>query len=119
MDRDGDTYAAMRDCCSAIKLDAGKVKPFHRLVRCLQDLGWTESANDAMNGLKNAFPDHSSSATFKNLEKEIQTSLALAQQATGSRQSSLADTINPPSEQQELINVSGNMFTSNIWYDFK
>jgi len=121
---DGDTYAAMRDCCSAIKLDAGKVKPFHRLVRCLQDLGWTESANDAMNGLKNAFPDHSSSATFKNLEKEIQTSLALAQQATGSRQSSLADTINPPSEQQELINVSvadamysvqENHWRSNYW----
>ena len=83
-------------------------------MRCLQDLGWTVAANDALNCLKNAFPDHSTGTTFKNLEKEVQTSLALLEQTATNQQSSVVtanvtDTINPPDEEQEeLLNGTSN-----------
>ena len=89
-------------------------------MRCLQDLSWTTAAADALSCLKDAFPDHANSATFKNLEKEIQTSLELVQQTASHRQSSVAavnetDAINPPNEQQdELLNGTSKILAANI-----
>ena len=114
----------MKDCCAAVKLDPSQVKPLHRLVRCLQDLNWIVAANDALNRLKNTFPDHSNGVAFKNLEKEIQASLAMIQEIALNRQSSVAavnetDSREPRSGQgEELINgTSKSMFNVN-WYHY-
>lgn len=78
--RDGDTYAALKDCVSALKLDPNQIKPFNRLVRCLLDLGHPALADQAFELLKERFPQQANSSTFNTLRIEVKRKLALQKQ---------------------------------------
>lgn len=73
--RDGDIYAALRDCCAAIELDSNQAKPYLRMARCLQDLGWSESSLEVLDLFKRKFPCHSNGSSVRTLDKEIKISL--------------------------------------------
>uniref|UniRef100_A0A0K8S7M9 WD and tetratricopeptide repeats protein 1 n=1 Tax=Lygus hesperus TaxID=30085 RepID=A0A0K8S7M9_LYGHE len=38
----GDTYAALRDCITALEFDSNNIKAFFRMSRCLYELSWFE-----------------------------------------------------------------------------
>ena len=79
--RDGDTYAALKDCISALKMDPNQIKPFHRLVRCLLDLGHPMMADQAFKLLKERFPQQAISSVFTTLQAEVQKKLELQEQS--------------------------------------
>lgn len=78
--RDGDTYAALKDCISALKIDPNQIKPFHRLARCLLDLGQVVLADQAFKLLRERFPQQANSSTFNTLHVEVQKKLELEEQ---------------------------------------
>ncbi|KAF6205167.1 hypothetical protein GE061_019334 [Apolygus lucorum] len=67
----GDTYAALRDCVTALKFDPNNVKAFFRMSRCLYELSWFEEAQNCLNNFKIKFPSHSKSVACKALERDI------------------------------------------------
>lgn len=73
--RDGDIYAALKDCVSSLKLDPNQIKPFHRLARCVLDLGHPHLADKALALLKERFPQQSNGSAFSSLYIEIQKKL--------------------------------------------
>ncbi|KDR22656.1 WD and tetratricopeptide repeats protein 1, partial [Zootermopsis nevadensis] len=73
---DGDIYAAMRDCHTALQLDPGHMKAHFRLARCLYELQWVQEASDCMQAFKSKFPDHIHSHACKALVKDIETASA-------------------------------------------
>ncbi|XP_046437062.1 WD and tetratricopeptide repeats protein 1-like [Daphnia pulex] len=77
---DGDTYAALKDCISALKIDPNQIKPFHRLARCLLDLGQVVLADQAFKLLRERFPQQANSSTFNTLHVEVQKKLELEEQ---------------------------------------
>lgn len=46
--RDGDYYAAIRDCRSALELDPNYLKAHFRLAQCLHKLRWAKEAYDCL-----------------------------------------------------------------------
>lgn len=46
--RDGDYYAAIRDCYSALDLDSDYLKAHFRLAQCLHKLNWAKEAYDCL-----------------------------------------------------------------------
>nr|CAD7571785.1 unnamed protein product [Timema californicum] len=60
---DGDTYAAMRDCHTALHLDPAYVKAHFRLARCLLELQWVQEAEECLRSFKEKFPGHLSRDT--------------------------------------------------------
>ncbi|XP_066994576.2 WD and tetratricopeptide repeats protein 1 [Anabrus simplex] len=70
---DGDVYAAMRDCHTALQLDPDHVKAHFRLARCLYELKWTQEAQMCLDVFRAKFPDHAQSHACKALSKDIQT----------------------------------------------
>ncbi|KAI9555619.1 hypothetical protein GHT06_018134 [Daphnia sinensis] len=79
---DGDTYAALRDCVTSLKIDPNQIKPFHRLARCLLDLGQPRLANQAFQLFKEKFPQQANSSMLHNLHIEVQKKLELQEQRT-------------------------------------
>ncbi|GFG32356.1 hypothetical protein Cfor_10916 [Coptotermes formosanus] len=73
---DGDVYAAMRDCHTALQLDPDHMKAHFRLARCLYELQWVQEASDCMQAFKSKFPDHVHSHACKALVKDIETASA-------------------------------------------
>jgi len=73
--RDGDTYAALRDCYTALHLDVNHMKAHFRLARCLYELSWTTEALDCLLLFKAKFPDNASSKTCEALEKDIRAAI--------------------------------------------
>lgn len=73
---DGDVYAAMRDCHTALQLDPDHMKAHFRLARCLYELQWVQEASDCIQAFKNKFPDHVHSHACKALVKDIETASA-------------------------------------------
>nr|CAD7258930.1 unnamed protein product [Timema shepardi] len=69
---DGDTYAAMRDCHTALHLDPAYVKAHFRLARCLLELQWVQEAEECLRSFKEKFPGHVHSHACKALCKDIQ-----------------------------------------------
>jgi len=72
---DGDMYAALMDCRSALKLDRGHMKAHLRLCRCLLELKWPQEAAKAIEAFKARFPDHSEVSACKSLVKDIAEAL--------------------------------------------
>ena len=73
--RDGDVYAALRDCYTALHLDINHMKAHFRLARCLYELSWTTEALDCLLLFKAKFPDNASSKTCEALEKDIRAAI--------------------------------------------
>jgi len=73
--RDGDVYAALRDCYTALQLDVNHVKAHFRLARCLYELSWTTEALECLLIFKAKFPDSASSKTCEALEKDIRAAI--------------------------------------------
>ncbi|KAK4022683.1 WD and tetratricopeptide repeats protein 1 [Daphnia magna] len=79
---DGDTYAALRDCVTALKIDPNQIKPFHRLARCLLDLGQPRLADQAFQLFREKFPQQANSSLLNTLHLEVQKKLELQEQRT-------------------------------------
>jgi len=73
--RDGDVYAALRDCSTALYLDVNHIKAHFRLARCLYELSWTTEALECLLLFKAKFPDNASSKTCEALEKDIRAAI--------------------------------------------
>lgn len=80
--RDGDTYAALKDCVTALELDPNQIKPFHRLARCMLDLGQPVLANEAFQLFRERFPQQANSSMLNTLHLEVQKKLELQEQRT-------------------------------------
>ncbi|XP_026488711.1 WD and tetratricopeptide repeats protein 1 isoform X3 [Vanessa tameamea] len=71
----GDTYAAIRDCYKAIKLDANHVKSHFRLAKGLMDLKRAREAHECLLYFKDKFPKHAESHAVFLLQKDINVAL--------------------------------------------
>lgn len=82
---DGDLYAALRDCYTALTLDHSYLKAHFRLARCLFELQWTKEAMQCLQLFKSKFPDHAQSSACENLDKDIKASM-LSKPETGEKE---------------------------------
>lgn len=73
--RDGDMYAALRDCHTALKLDLNHLKAHFRLAKCLNELSWSKEAFECLSHFKNKFPDYASSRACEQLDKDIRAAI--------------------------------------------
>ncbi|XP_013779235.1 WD and tetratricopeptide repeats protein 1-like isoform X1 [Limulus polyphemus] len=73
---DGDLYAALRDCHTALKLDPEYFKAHFRLARCLYELHWTREALDCLQVFKNKFPGHAQSHACVALDRDIKAAIS-------------------------------------------
>jgi WD and tetratricopeptide repeat-containing protein 1 len=72
---DGDLYAALRDCHSAIQLDPDHLKAHFRLAKCLFELSWRNEAQECLNAFKSKFPEYANSQACSHLDKDIKAAL--------------------------------------------
>ena len=72
---DGDVYAALRDCYSAIQIDPQHVKAHFRLAKCLFELSWKTEALECLNVFKRKFPDYINSQACGHLDRDIKASI--------------------------------------------
>ncbi|XP_022295341.2 WD and tetratricopeptide repeats protein 1-like [Crassostrea virginica] len=72
---DGDLYAALRDCHSALQIDPNHLKAHFRLARCLYELSWPQEAYDCLQQFKNKFPDYAKSNACETLDKDIKAAI--------------------------------------------
>ncbi|XP_050724944.1 WD and tetratricopeptide repeats protein 1-like isoform X3 [Eriocheir sinensis] len=68
---DGDIYAALRDCFTALDIDPHHVKAHFRLARCLHQLGREEEAKLCLEEFMKQHPDHSTSPACTILASDI------------------------------------------------
>ncbi|CAB3254277.1 unnamed protein product [Arctia plantaginis] len=71
----GDTYAAIKDCYKAIKLDSTHVKSHFRLAKGLMDLKKAREAHECLLYFKDKFPRHANSHAVFLLQKDINVAL--------------------------------------------
>lgn len=114
INRDGDTYAALKDCVTALKIDPNQIKPFHRLVRCLLDLGHIVLADQASKLLKEKFPQQINTTSFSTLLVEVQKKLKLEEERLEKEK-----TVREVEDESDFLDDSGNSpsFTANekLW----
>ncbi|XP_045611608.2 WD and tetratricopeptide repeats protein 1 isoform X1 [Procambarus clarkii] len=79
---EGDIYAALKDCFTALDIDPHHVKAHFRLARCLHQLGREQEAQLCLNEFRRQHPDHSASPACTTLAHDIATSI-LHQQSGG------------------------------------
>lgn len=75
INRDGDLYAALRDCHSALHIDPNHLKAHFRLARCLYELSWPQEAYDCLQHFKHKFPDYAKSNACESLDKDIKAAI--------------------------------------------
>lgn len=73
--RDGDLYAALRDCHSALNIDPNHLKAHFRLARCLYELSWPQEAYDCLQQFKHKFPDYAKSHACEALDRDIKAAI--------------------------------------------
>ena len=71
LERDGDVYAALRDCHRALQLDPNHTKAHFRQARCLYELQWFQEALTCLNHFKLKFPEQAEGNAAKTLERDI------------------------------------------------
>lgn len=81
--RDGDMYAALRDCHNALRLDLNHLKAHFRLAKCLNELSWTSEAFECLKHFKSKFPDYATSRACEQLDKDIRAALFAKTTETG------------------------------------
>ncbi|KAK3097055.1 hypothetical protein FSP39_005944 [Pinctada imbricata] len=72
---DGDLYAALRDCHSALQIDPNHLKAHFRLARCLYELSWPQEAYDCLQQFKHKFPDYAKSNACEALDRDIKAAI--------------------------------------------
>ncbi|CAI9718792.1 and tetratricopeptide repeats 1-like [Octopus vulgaris] len=72
---DGDLYAALRDCHSALQLDLNYLKAHFRLARCLYELSWPQEAHDCLQQFKSKFPDYARNSACETLDRDIKAAM--------------------------------------------
>ena len=72
---DGDMYAAIRDCYSALSLDQDHMKSHFRLSKCLHELKWDDEAKECLNKFIYLYKDQSDSCACDSLLNEIDKAL--------------------------------------------
>lgn len=75
LSRDGDMYAALRDCHVSLQLEADYVKAHLRLARCLYELRWTKEALDCLQAFKLCFPDYAMGQACQALDRDIKAAI--------------------------------------------
>jgi len=75
--RDGDVYAALRDCQTAVQLDPSHSKAYYRQARCLYELKWYEEANICLQSFKEKFVNSANGYSLRKLEEELSQQLHL------------------------------------------
>lgn len=68
---EGDLYAALRDCVTALKLDPHHMKAFFRMTVCLFELGKLSESQMYLEHFKLKFPSYKSSPAYKTLSANI------------------------------------------------
>jgi len=71
---EGDIYAALYDCHTALNLDPEHSKAHYRQVRCLYELQWYQEAMNCLNDFKYRFPEQAGGYSTKKLERDIRLS---------------------------------------------
>ncbi|KAK4291218.1 hypothetical protein Pmani_035935 [Petrolisthes manimaculis] len=74
---DGDIYAALKDCFTALDIDPHHVKAHFRLARCLLQLGREQEAQQCLDEFMKQHPDHSSSPACRTLANDINKAVSL------------------------------------------
>ncbi|XP_071486508.1 WD and tetratricopeptide repeats protein 1-like [Diadema antillarum] len=72
---DGDIYAALRDCHSALTLDTKHRKAHFRLARCLLQLTRANEAYECLQTFKTKFPEYAKYTEFQALERDINSAV--------------------------------------------
>lgn len=72
---DGDLYAALRDCYSALRFSSSHIKSHFRLARCMFELKWFDKAMTCIREFKSLHPEHAGSTACLSLEKDIRKAL--------------------------------------------
>ena len=72
---EGDFYAALRDCYTALAIDTDYYKAHYRLVRCLYDLEWYREAADCFEVFRDKFPEQSDNELCNGLNRDIQKAI--------------------------------------------
>jgi len=70
---DGDIYAALRDCLTALRLNPGHVKAHLRLAQCLLDLEWMVEAAKCLENFKHRHPEFIKSKPFIQMERDLES----------------------------------------------
>lgn len=68
---DGDLYAALSDCHSALQLEPNHMKAHFRMAHCLHDLCWSQEAFECLQVFKAKFPDYGTSQAATALDRDI------------------------------------------------
>merc|ERR1712200_177407 len=92
---DGDIYAALRDCLTALRLDPAHVKAQLRLVQCLIDLDWLSEATRCLENFKIRHPEFIKSKAFTQLQGDLQAAKA-KKELKPKKKTSLPSAATPP-----------------------
>lgn len=69
---DGDIYAALRDCLTALGLDPDHIKAHLRLSQCLLQLEWLAEAQNCLDNFSSRHPDFVKSKAFTQLVNDLE-----------------------------------------------
>ena len=100
--RDGDQYAALRDCHSAINLDPDHLKAHFRMAKCLFELSWSQEALECLMFFKSKFPDYATSHACEALERDIRAAIFSRSDQGGSLLRMLQDSMQPNHNEMEM-----------------
>ena len=72
---DGDIYAALRDCYTALSINPNYAKASFRLVKCLYELRWLKEAKQCIKAFKVKYPEDAKQSTCADLEDDIKSAI--------------------------------------------
>ena len=72
---DGDVYAALRDCYSALSINPSYAKASYRLTKCLYELRWLKEAKLCLKAFKSKHPTYAEQPICTDLERDIKSAI--------------------------------------------
>ena len=72
---DGDIYAALRDCYTALSINPNYAKASFRLTKCLYELRWLKEAKHCIKAFKAKHPEYAKQKICSELEKDIKNAV--------------------------------------------
>lgn len=72
---DGDIYAALRDCYTALSINPTYAKASYRLAKCLYELRWLKEAKQCLKSFKVRHPEYAKQSICIDLEKDIKSAI--------------------------------------------
>ena len=74
-DWDGDVYAALRDCSTALSISPNNAKASFRFVKCLYELRWLKDAKQCIKTFKLKYPEYAKQSSCLDLEESIKSAI--------------------------------------------